>query len=76
LNLTGSGYKVKSVYKVALIWSGGTGPAYDVYRDGLLLTTLTGTAHTDAVGAKGTYYYQVCEANSQIDCSNIILIDF
>jgi VCBS repeat-containing protein len=79
LNLTGTGYKTKGVQMVDLSWSGGSATSFDIYRDGnLLVSGVSGTAYTDNIGLKGggTYEYQVCEAGSTINCSNIVQIIF
>ncbi|MEJ2599931.1 MAG: fibronectin type III domain-containing protein [Anaerolineales bacterium] len=79
LNLTGTGYKVKGVHTVDLAWSGGNATSFDIYRDGnLLVSGLSASTYTDNIGLKGsgTYEYQVCEAGSSINCSNIIQIIF
>jgi len=79
LNLTGTGYKVKGVQTVDLAWSGSSATFFDIYRDGILLVSgVSGSAHTDNIGLKGSgsYEYQVCEAGSSINCSNIIQIVF
>jgi VCBS repeat-containing protein len=79
LNLTGTGYKVKGVQTVDLAWSGSSATSFDIYRGGnLLVSGISGSAYTDNIGLKGsgTYEYQVCEAGSSINCSNIIQIIF
>jgi hypothetical protein len=79
LNLTGTGYKVKGVQTVDLAWSGGNATSFDIYRDGnLLVSGVSGSTYTDNIGLKGagSYEYQVCEAGSSINCSNIIQINF
>jgi len=77
LMLTGSGYKEKAQYLVGLSWEGGTGPAYDIYRDNVMLQeNFLGTSYTDPVDSKRNYLYQVCEFGKTAECSNIILIDF
>jgi VCBS repeat-containing protein len=79
LNLTGTGYKVKGIHTVDLAWSGGNATSFDIYRDGNLIASgVAGNTFTDNIGLKGTgsYEYQVCEAGSMINCSNIIQIIF
>ncbi|MBE9524010.1 MAG: cadherin-like domain-containing protein, partial [Chloroflexi bacterium] len=77
INLTAIGYKVLSVYMVDLTWSDGYALAYDIFRDGAKIAeNINSNAYTDEVGAKGIYSYQVCEANSLTNCSNIVLVDF
>jgi hypothetical protein len=79
LNLTVTGYKTKGVQMADLSWSGSSAPSFDIYRDGnLLVSDVLGSTYTDNIGLKGsgTYEYQVCEAGSTINCSNIIQIIF
>jgi hypothetical protein len=81
LTLEGFGYKVKGVNTAELTWTGSSATAFDIYRNGNLLeggVVGFGTnqnPYIDEVGLKGTYSYQVCEANSQTICSNIVDID-
>jgi len=77
LTLTGFGYKVKGVNTVELTWINSSATAFDIYRNGNLLTTVgdSQNPYIDEVGMKGRYSYQVCEANSQTICSNIVDID-
>ena len=39
---------------------------------------VSGNAYTDNIGQKGggSYLYQVCEAGSETNCSNIVQVDF
>jgi hypothetical protein len=77
LNLSAVSYKLKADYMVDLSWSGSTSTAYDIYRDGYqILTNISGNTHTDILSIRDTYSYQVCEANSLTNCSNIVLVDF
>jgi PKD repeat protein len=58
-----SGYKVKGLQKVDLVWSGG-GTDVDIFRDGSLLATVANSgAYTDNIDEKGggSYTYTVCE---------------
>jgi PKD repeat protein len=76
ITLSASGYKRKGVKHVDLSWNGAQN--VDVYRDGVLLTTESGTAYTDNIGTKGggSYLYQVCEAGSGASCSNAVQVVF
>jgi len=77
INLTAIGYKVLSVYTVDLNWSGGSVVLYDIFRDGSQMAEdIDSNTYTDDVGKKGIYTYQVCEANSLTNCSNIVVVDF
>ena len=78
ITLTGRGYKVKSVRKVDLSWTGAGGASVDVFRDATKITTTTGAAYTDTLSGKGsgTFSYRVCPANSNTGCSNTISIVF
>ena len=75
LTLSASGYKVKGKHHVALDWTGSSN--VDVYRDGVLITTVSGNSHDDNIGTKGgaTYTHQVCEAGTAV-CSTTTTTDF
>ncbi|CAN5826136.1 hypothetical protein BH23ACT10_BH23ACT10_39400 [soil metagenome] len=75
--LTASGYKVRGQHHVDLSWSGASG-AVDVYRNGAVVATVSGTAYTDATGQKGggSYTYRVCETGATIVCSNDVNVAF
>jgi serine protease len=78
ISLSGSGYKVKGVHHVDLIWSGAASSSVDVYRDGVkVVTTPNDGAHTDVTGKKGggSYTYRVCEAGTST-CSNQTTVSF
>jgi len=79
LSLTAIGYKLKGVYMVDLIWSGSSASSFDVYRDGNQIDSgVSGNYYTDDLGKRGggIYLYQVCEAGSPTNCSNIVTVDF
>lgn len=79
LSLTASGYKVKGVQMADLTWSGGSATSFDVYRDGNPIASgVSGKPYTDNIGQKGggSYLYQVCEAGSLTNCSNIVQVGF
>ncbi len=82
ITLTASGYKVKGVHHADLYWNGASGSNVDIYRDGVggvfEFTTLNDGAYTDNIGNKGggSYTYQVCEAGSTTNCSNVAQVDF
>jgi PKD repeat protein len=72
ISLSATGYKVKGLQNVDLSWSGATGGAVDIHRNGTLLTAAANTgAYTDAIGLKGagTWRYKVCQSGSNSACS-------
>lgn len=73
ITLSARGYKVRSVPKVDLTWSGATGTNVDVFRNGALIaTTANDGAYTDtlAKGSTGTFIYKVCEAGTATCSAN------
>jgi len=68
ITLTASAYKVKSLKKVDLAWSGATSELVDIYRNGTRVAASTANdgAHTDTITQKGggSFAYTVCEAGS------------
>jgi extracellular elastinolytic metalloproteinase len=76
--LQGTGYKVKSVRKVDLSWTGANGASVDVIRGSTTLVTTANSSYTDTLSGKGagTFTYRVCPANSTTGCSNTITIVF
>jgi PKD repeat protein len=78
ITLTATGYRVRSLQKADLEWSGATGADVDVYRDGMVITTTANDgAYTDDIDRRGggSYAYQVCEAGAGT-CSNVVTVDF
>lgn len=75
ITLSANGYKIKGVQHVDLSWSGSTD--VEIYRDGQLVNSVSGSSYTDNIGAKGggNYMYQVCEGN-MTNCSNEVTIIF
>jgi hypothetical protein len=75
VTLSASGYKRKGVQHVDLSWQDLQN--VDVYRDGSLVATVSGSTHTDNIGTKGggSYDYQVCEAGTS-NCSNTANVVF
>jgi len=73
--LSASGYKVKGFHHVDLTWT-GTASA-DVYRNGTLVATVSGTAFTDIPGTKGaaTFEHKVCVTGTAT-CSNPTITTF
>jgi hypothetical protein len=81
LSLTATGYKVKGYQMVDLEWQGGgdTVEIFDIYRNGnLLAPAQAGNSYTDNINRKGggSYQYQVCEAGSAENCSNMVEVGF
>ena len=62
-----------------LTWPEGTSSNVDVYRNGVLITTVPEIPgfYTDHIGARGnaTYTYRVCEAGTG-NCSNQVTVRF
>src|SRR5438874_1728855 len=77
--LTASGRKVHGFDTVDLSWSGATSANVDIYRNGVIIATVTSTpgSYTDNTGQKGraTFIYKVCEAGTQ-NCSNQVTVTF
>jgi subtilisin family serine protease len=76
IQLSANGYKIRGRQVVDLSWSGGTA-AYSIIRDGQTIATgVTGTSHTDDIGAKGggSYLYLVIDANGAE--SNTVTVTF
>lgn len=79
IELSAVGSKVKGQWQTNLSWSpAGTSAQIDVYRDGVLLTTVANTgSFTDTTSLKGggTLTYRVCEAGTTV-CSNSVTVQF
>ena len=71
ITLSTRGYKVRGSARVDLTWSGATGTAVDVFRNGTKVTSPANSGtYTDVLGkVSGTFTYQVCNAGSTV-CSN------
>ena len=76
ITLTARGYKVKGFDTVDLSWTGATG-SVDVLRNGVKITTVSGSSYTDGTGSKGaaTFTYQVCNAGTSV-CSAAVTVVF
>ena len=76
IQLDVTGYKVRGVHHADLTWSGASG-SVDIFRNGQIITTVGGTAHTDNIGSRGnaSYTYRVCQAGTAT-CSNEVTINF
>jgi len=79
ITLHARGYKVHGLQTVDLFWNGVTSANVDIYRSGVLITTIPngGGSYTDHIGhtGNGTYTYRVCEAGSG-NCSNQVTVQF
>lgn len=74
--LTVSVSKVRGWNSADLSWSDTGASAYDVYRDGVVVSTVGTTTHTDDIGrGGGTVSYQVCEAGSST-CSAVVTVSY
>jgi hypothetical protein len=73
------GYKVHGLQTVDLFWNGVTSANVDIYRNGVLITTVPndGGAYTDHINRTGggTYTYRICEAGTG-NCSNQVTVTF
>jgi hypothetical protein len=65
--------------RVDLSWNGATSNTIDVYRNGVLIATVSKIPgfYTDNIGArgKGTYIYRFCNAGTQ-NCSSQVPVKF
>jgi len=77
IDLQATGYKVKGVQHVDLTWSDSGAGSYDIYRNDVMIDTVTGTGYTDNLGIKGggSYSYRICEAGT-MTCSNTADVTF
>ncbi len=79
ITLGARGYKVQGQQRVDLSWNGATSNNVDIYRNGVLIATVSNIPgfYTDNIGArgKGTYTYRVCGAGTQ-NCSNQVTVKF
>jgi hypothetical protein len=79
ITLSARGYKVQGQQRVDLSWNGATSNNIDIYRNGVLITTVPNIPgfYTDNIGTrgKGTYTYRVCDAGTQ-NCSNQVTVKF
>ena len=77
IDLQATGYKVKGVQHVDLTWSDSGAGSYDIYRNDVMIDTVTWTSYTDNLGIKGggSYSYRICEAGT-MTCSNTAQVTF
>jgi PKD repeat protein len=61
ITLTAHGYKWNGRQQVDLTWTGSSAAGFDIYRNGVRLVTVHGTAYTDNLNRRGsgTYAYTV-----------------
>ena len=79
ITLSANGHRVRGMHTVDLSWTGAISPNVDIYRDGVVIATVSNTgAYTDSIGVRGgnvRYMYKVCEAGTQT-CSNEVTVRF
>jgi hypothetical protein len=78
IQLQASGRKVGGIDTSRLTWSGATSSNIDVYRDGIVIATVSNMGtYTDSTGTTGRarFTYNVCEAGTQT-CSNEVTVRF
>jgi hypothetical protein len=79
ITLSANGHRVRGMHTVDLSWTGAMSPNVDIYRDGVVIATVSNTgAYTDSIGVRGgnvRYTYKVCEAATQ-NCSNEVIVRF
>jgi len=79
ITLSANGHRVRGMHTVDLSWTGAMSPNVDIYRDGVVIATVSNTgAYTDSIGVRGgnvRYMYKVCEAGTQT-CSNEVTVRF
>jgi subtilisin family serine protease len=78
ITLSVNAYKVRGRKHADLSWSGATSTNVDVYRDGLVVATVSNsgayTHSTNEVGG-GSHTYQVCETGTST-CSNEAVVSY
>lgn len=77
ISLSARGYKQNGIQNVDLSWNGTSGTSFDVYRNGVRITTVHATSYTDNLNKRGpgSYRYQVC-APGTASCSNEAKVSF
>lgn len=79
-NLSYSTTTTKRNRKVNLVWSSAAAASttVDIWRTVSLTSTVTNTANdgafTDTIPKTGTYYYFVCEAGNDQNCSDFVTV--
>ncbi|WP_196139211.1 S8 family serine peptidase [Aliikangiella sp. G2MR2-5] len=74
IELNVSQHKEKGKWYADLSWNNATSGNVDIYRDGILITTVANTGSFSEGPLSGTYIYQVCE-ESTTDCSAEVTIN-
>ncbi|MGI8774881.1 MAG: S8 family serine peptidase [Actinomycetota bacterium] len=67
------GAKSRGVTPIDLSWSGANG-SVNVFRDGSIIATVSGTTYRDQVKGGGPWTYQVCETATPTNCSNKVTV--
>ena len=77
ITLTAHGYKLNGRHKVDLAWTGSSAAGFDIYRNGVRVVTVHGTAYTDNLNRRGaaTYVYTVRAVATSIR-SNQVTVTF
>jgi len=77
ISLAARGYKQSGLHKVDLSWTGPSAVSFDVYRNGVRITSIAATSYTDSINTKGrgSYTYEVC-APAAASCSNTAKVSF
>jgi hypothetical protein len=77
ITLSARGYRVKTLERVDLSWTGPGGASFNVYRNGATIATVRATAYTDSLNKKGSgsYTYKVC-APAFSSCSEPVAVSF
>jgi pyruvate/2-oxoglutarate dehydrogenase complex dihydrolipoamide acyltransferase (E2) component len=79
ITLSANGRRVQGRHTVDLSWTGATSVNIDIYRDGVLIATVSNNgAYKDSIGVRGgnvRYIYKVCDAGTQ-NCSNQVTVRF
>jgi hypothetical protein len=71
ISLTGQATLQRRVF---LTWSGHAGNELSIYRNGILIATVSGRSFADTARLRGTYRYKVVEARTPTRFSNEVTI--
>lgn len=75
ITLSATKSKARGINYAQLSWT-GAGNSVNVYRDGSVLATVSGTSHTDTLGrGSGSRTYWVCNAGTST-CSNSVTVSY
>jgi hypothetical protein len=79
IQLSAHGRRVQGRHTVDLTWSPVTSANIDIYRNGVVIATVSNTgSYKDFIGVRGgntRYIYKVCEAGTS-NCSNEVTVRF